>query len=217
MLSCEWLRGRCMSQRDVTCDSWQEAVERHGWRWDSHGESFSSEYRSELYSPLGGVLRMKSIRIIFKTGSRTVGFWGVFKLNTILNLHRSFELYYEFWGAEQALIQPQVNSSGPGPQMLGMAWTRSPGTLRRHQRAIWSPPHGSLATGPARHRTSSYVRMHRHGAGKAHASHAQTRTPQYTRHALQTEYHSTIEAARVASVTESHVTRHVFFGLGVVN
>jgi len=34
------------------------------------GESFSSEYRSELYSPLGGVLRMKSIRIIFKTGNQ---------------------------------------------------------------------------------------------------------------------------------------------------
>src|SRR5882724_2259117 len=54
MLSREWPRGRCMSQRDVTRDSWREAVERRGWRWDSHnGESFSSEYRSELYS-LGG-------------------------------------------------------------------------------------------------------------------------------------------------------------------
>ena len=68
------------------------------------GESFSSEYRSELYSPLGGVLRMKSIRIIFKTGNRTVSFWAVFKLKMISNLHRSFELYYKFWGAKQALM-----------------------------------------------------------------------------------------------------------------
>src|SRR5882724_4517120 len=75
MASHEWPCRRWMSQHEVMHDLWQEAVECHSWCWDSHNEeSFSSEYRSELYSPLGGVLRMKSIRIIFKTGSQTVGF-----------------------------------------------------------------------------------------------------------------------------------------------
>ena len=53
---------------------------------------------------------MKSIQIIFNTGNRTVGFWGIFKLKMILNLHRSFELYYKFWGTEQALTHPEIKS-----------------------------------------------------------------------------------------------------------
>ena len=97
MASHEWACGRWMSQCDVTHDLWWEAVEHCGWCWDSHnGESFLSEYRSELYSPLVGVLRMKSIWIIFKTGNQAVSFWRVFKLKTISNLHRSLSYTMNF-------------------------------------------------------------------------------------------------------------------------